>query len=113
MGKKVKKFVARFDIGHKIVKQLGLPDPVGDALYGSERALSPAEQAAKASEEAASATGAAVASSPTAVSDDTLAAREAQRRRQLAAAGLGGNVLTGAGGLSGGAYTSGKSLLGR
>lgn len=112
MSKKVKQLVSKFDIGHRIVKQLGLPDPVGDALYGSERALSPAEQAAKAAEEASSATGATVPSSPTAVSDDTLAAREAQRRRQLAAAGLGGNVLTGSSGLSGGAYTSGKSLLG-
>ena len=49
---------------------------------------------------------------PTAVSDDTEAAREALRRRQLAAAGLSGTVLTGPTGLTGGAYTAGKSLLG-
>lgn len=49
---------------------------------------------------------------PTAVSADTMEAREAQRKRQLASAGLGGTVLTGAGGLSPSANTAGKSLLG-
>lgn len=49
---------------------------------------------------------------PTAVSDETLDAREAMRKRQLAAAGLSGTNLTGAQGLSGGASTSAKSLLG-
>lgn len=53
-----------------------------------------------------------VAAAPQAVSDDTLAAREAQRKRQLAAAGLGGNILTGAGGLTTAANTASKSLLG-
>jgi hypothetical protein len=49
---------------------------------------------------------------PTAVSADTMEARDALRKRQLAAAGLGGTVLTGAGGLSPNASTAGKSLLG-
>lgn len=45
--KKVQKVVSKFDIGHKIVKQAGLPDPFGDILYGENRTLSPAEAAAK------------------------------------------------------------------
>lgn len=52
------------------------------------------------------------AAAPTAVSEETQAAREALRKRQLAAAGLGGTMLTGAGGLSSSANTAGKSLLG-
>lgn len=111
MSKKIRKTVAKFDFGHQLVKQFGLPDPVGDALYGSDRALSPAEQAAKAAESAGSEVATAEAI-PTAVSDETMAAREAQRRRQLAAAGLSANVLTGPGGLSGSANTQLKSLLG-
>jgi hypothetical protein len=51
------------------------------------------------------------AATPTAVSEETLDAREAQRKRQLAAAGLGGTNLTGSMGL-GAANTSVKSLLG-
>lgn len=76
---------------------------VGGELFGIGQ-----EQKAGSTQAPVAAPGA----TPTAVSDDTLAAREAQRKRQLAAAGLGGNVLTGAGGLSNGAYTTGKSLLG-
>lgn len=49
---------------------------------------------------------------PTAVSEGTLDAREAQRRRQLAAAGLSSTNLTGASGLSGAANTANKTLLG-
>lgn len=52
------------------------------------------------------------AAAPTAVGEETQAAREALRKRQLAAAGLGGTMLTGAGGLSSSANTAGKSLLG-
>lgn len=52
------------------------------------------------------------AAAPTAVAEETQAAREALRKRQLAAAGLGGTMLTGAGGLSSSANTAGKSLLG-
>lgn len=40
---KLKKVVAKFDIGHQIGKKMGLPDPSGDLLYGKDRALSPAE----------------------------------------------------------------------
>ncbi|MCY1447204.1 hypothetical protein D9M71_638120 [compost metagenome] len=52
------------------------------------------------------------AATPSVTGEEASAAREAQRRRQLAAAGLGGTMLTGAGGLSGAANTAGKSLLG-
>lgn len=47
MSKKLKKLVAKFDLGHQFGKKLGLPDPSGDALYGDAKALSPAEQAQK------------------------------------------------------------------
>lgn len=49
---------------------------------------------------------------PTATDPDTLAAREAQRRRQALAAGMSGNILTSAQGLTGQATTQLKSLLG-
>ena len=110
MAKKIKKLVSKFDIGGQLLQKAGLPDPLGDITGLGPGAVAAAEAAQKAAE--AGSSTAAPASAPTSVSDDTLAAREAQRRRQLAAAGLGGNVLTGASGLSGGAYTAGKSLLG-
>lgn len=47
MGKKLKKVVAKFDLGHQFAKKMGLPDPSGDLLYGSERARTPAEIAAE------------------------------------------------------------------
>ena len=110
---KVRKIVAKYDLGHQYGKQLGLPDPSGDLFYGSDRALSPTEKAEKAAKDAANAAGAETTESvPIAVSDDTLAARDAQKKRQLAAAGLSGTVLTGAQGLSSPASTSMKSLLG-
>jgi hypothetical protein len=46
-SKKIRKLVAKFDLGHQVGKKLGLPDPSGDLLYGSDKALSPAEQAQK------------------------------------------------------------------
>lgn len=49
---------------------------------------------------------------PTAQDPEALAAREDQKRRQAAAAGLSANVLTGAGGLKTQANTGLKSLLG-
>lgn len=110
MSKKIRATVAKFDLGHQFGKKLGLPDPLGDTLYGSDRALSPQEAAAKAASEAGSV--ASPESVPTAVSDETMAAREAQRRRQLAAAGMSGNVLTGSMGLGTPASTQMKSLLG-
>lgn len=45
--KKIKKVVAKFDIGHQVAKKMGLPDPSGDFLYGGAKALSPAEMAQK------------------------------------------------------------------
>jgi len=113
MSKKIRATVAKFDLGHQFGKKFGLPDPAGDALYGSDRALSPTEAAEKAAKDAAEAAGAVTPESvPVAVSDDTLAAREAQKKRQLAAAGLSGTILTGSQGLSAPATTSMKSLLG-
>lgn len=49
---------------------------------------------------------------PTAQDPEAMAAREDQKRRQAAAAGLSANVLTGAGGLKTQASTGLKSLLG-
>lgn len=113
MSKKIRKTVAKFDLGHQYGKQMGLPDPSGDLFYGSDRALSPTEKAEKVAKDAANAAGAETTESvPIAVSDDTLAARDAQKKRQLAAAGLSANILTGSQGLSAPASTSMKSLLG-
>lgn len=110
---KVRKIAAKFDLGHQFGKKFGLPDPVGDTLYGSDRALSPTEAAEKAAKDAAEAAGTQTSEAvPIAVSDDTLAARDAQKKRQLAAAGLSGTILTGSQGLAAPASTSMKSLLG-
>jgi hypothetical protein len=110
MSKKIKKNLAKFDLGHQFVKKMGLPDPLGDAIYGDYKALSPAEQSAKALEDAMKSSGtSAPAAAPTAVSDDTLAARESQRKRQLAAAGMAGTNYTGG---MGSATTGTKTLLG-
>lgn len=108
MGKKIKKLVSKFDIGGQLLHKAGLPDPLGDMTGLGPGAVAAAEAAEKAAE-----TGsvAAPAPTPTAVSDETLSAREAQRKRQLAAAGMGGTQLTGSMGL-GAANTSVKSLLG-
>lgn len=54
MGKKIKKLrkvVAKFDLGHQYGKAAGLPDPSGDLFYGSDKALSPMEQQAKQAKE--------------------------------------------------------------
>ena len=113
MSKKVKKLVSNFDLGHKIVKGMGLPDPAGDAIYGEYRTLSPAEKAAAAAEKDAAAIGGSMPSGiPTIQDNATIAAREDQKRRQAAAAGLSANMLTGSGGLKAQANTGMKSLLG-
>lgn len=109
MGKKIKKLVSKFDIGGQLLHKAGLPDPLGDMTGLGPGAVAAAEAAEKMAE--AGSTVAAPAAAPTAVSDDTLAAREAQRKRMLASAGMGGTVLTRGGGLSS-ANTAGKSLLG-
>jgi len=46
-SKKITKVLSKFDLGHRVGKQLGLPDPSGDAIYGDNKTLSPAEQAQK------------------------------------------------------------------
>lgn len=46
-SKKITKTLAKFDLGHQLAKKLGLPDPSGDLIYGSNKALTPAEQAQK------------------------------------------------------------------
>jgi hypothetical protein len=109
MGKKIKKTLAKFDIGGKLLQQAGLPDPLGDATGLGPGAQAKAEAADKAAKDLGSVAG--PTSTPTAVSDETLAAREAQRKRQLAAAGLSGTNYTGASGLSA-ASTATKTLLG-
>lgn len=43
--KKIRKTVAKFDLGHQYGKAMGLPDPSGDLFYGSDKALSPTEKA--------------------------------------------------------------------
>lgn len=101
---KIKKIIKKVDPlmgGDKILDKLGLPSVFGDEqgfvaepVVPKSGSVSPVE------------------ASPTAVSDDTLAARESQRKRQLAAAGMGGNQLTTSRGLSTPATTSAKSLLG-
>lgn len=108
MGKKIKKLVSKFDIGGQLLHKAGLPDPLGDMTGLGPGAVAAAEAAEKAAE---AGSVAAPAPTPTAVSDETLSAREAQRKRQLAAAGMGGTQLTGSMGL-GAANTSVKSLLG-
>lgn len=50
--KKLRKVVAKFDLGHQYGKKMGLPDPSGDLFYGSDKALSPTEQAAVLAKEA-------------------------------------------------------------
>jgi hypothetical protein len=45
--KKLRKVVAKFDLGHQAGKGFGLPDPSGDLFYGSDRKLTPAEEQAK------------------------------------------------------------------
>lgn len=109
MSKKIKRTIAKFDFGGQLLGQMGLPDPLSEAL-GTSPGQFAKEDAEKLAKEQAGSVAAPTAT-PTAVSDETLSAREAQRRRQLAAAGMGGTQLTGSSGL-GSATTSMKSLLG-
>ena len=94
MSKKIKKIanVATFGLAGAAIEALG--------LGGKE-------------DSQAQASGASAPSAiPTAQDPEALAAREDQKRRQAAAAGLSANVLTGAGGLKTQASTGLKSLLG-
>lgn len=100
---KAKKIIKKVDPlmgGDVILDKLGLPSVLGDKNGFLAEPVVPETGSV-----------AAASSTPTAVSEDTQAARDAQRRRQLSAAGLSGNVLTGASGLAS-ATTTGKSLLG-
>lgn len=109
MGKKIRKVanVATFGLSGAVEKLA--VDPIKAALGLGAGALG------LGGGESQGQTGSTVASpeaTPTAVSEGTLEAREAQRKRQLAAAGLSATNLTGAGGLSGAANTANKTLLG-
>lgn len=103
MTSKLKKVIKKVDPlmgGDKILDQLGLPSVFGDE-FGFVQ--DPAKLQTGSTVEAPAGT-------PTAVDDGVLAAREAQRKRQLAAGGMGGTNLTG--GLGSTANTGLKSLLG-
>ena len=45
--KKVNKVLVKGDLVHQTLKGAGLPDPINDAVYRDEKALSPTEAAAK------------------------------------------------------------------
>lgn len=105
MTTKLKKIIKKVDPlmgGDAILDKVGLPSVFGDE-FGFVK------------DPAALTTGSTVeapANQPTAVDEGVLAAREAERKRQLAAGGLAGTNLTGSGGLTGRATTAPKSLLG-
>ena len=115
-GKKIKKLVNKVvDLdplrgGDVILEGLGLPNLTGE----NTGMLNKAEREKAAAEAAAEATGSTTAPSaaPTTSSDSVQAAVDAERRRRLAQSGQSGTILTGAGGLLGGANTSNKTLLG-
>lgn len=108
MGKKnglvklITKIHDPLDLDNKVLDKLGLP-----SVTGKNNGLFPGDPETTGSTAVAS-----PGATPAAVSSDTEAAREAQRRRQLAAAGLSGNVLTGSAGLGSASTTGAKSLLG-
>lgn len=89
--KKIRKVVAKFDLGHQVVKGMGLPDPSGDALYGDDKKLSPAETqqkiAKQQSEQAeAQAQGQAAAAAEAARGQALTSQADAERQRVLAEA---------------------------
>lgn len=103
MTSKLKKIIKKVDPlmgGDALLDKVGLPSVFGDE-FGFVQ--DPAALASGSTVEAP-------ANTPTAVDEGVLAAREAQRKKQLAASGMGGTNLTG--GLSGNANTQLKSLLG-
>jgi len=101
MSKKVRKIASVATLG---ASELAAK-PIESAIGAVTGALSPQQAITGSTVEAPSST-------PTAVDADVQAARDAQRRRQLAAAGLSSTILTGAGGLSSQATTQSKTLLG-
>jgi len=108
MSKKIKKIanVATFGLAGAAEK-LAL-DPIKAALGLGSSALGMDGKDVQ-SEQTGANTPSAI---PTAQDPEALAAREDQKKRQAAAAGLSANVLTGAGGLKTQANTGLKSLLG-
>lgn len=109
MGKKVKKGLNIATFGLSGVAEKLAVDPIKAGFGYASSALGMAPTGTT-----NDFTGSTAASdtTPTAMDPDTLAAREAQKKRQLAAAGLSGNILTGAQGLTSPASTNMKSLLG-
>lgn len=104
MSSKLKKIIKKVDPlmgGDAVLDKLGLP-----SVFGDEFGMIKEEQ------KIGSTALPEVAAAPTAVDPAALQAREDQRKRQLAASGLSANVLTRPGGLSSGANTQMKSLLG-
>lgn len=100
MSKKVKKVASIATLG---ASDLAIK-PIESAIGAVTGAITP-QQAM---------TGSTVAdtTTPTSVDPAVQEARDAQRRRQLQAAGLSSTIATGAGGLSGAANTAVKTLLG-
>lgn len=106
MSKKIKKIanVATFGLAGAAEKLALDPIKAALGLGSSALGMGGADQS----------TGSAATPSaiPTAKDPEALAAREDQKRRQAAAAGLSANVLTSPGGLTSKASTGLKSLLG-
>jgi hypothetical protein len=103
MTSKLKKVIKKVDPllgGDVLLDKAGLPSMFGDE-FGFVQ--DPAKMATGSTVEAP-------ANTPTPVDEGVLAARESQRKKQLAAGGMGGTNITG--GLSGNANTQLKSLLG-
>ncbi len=105
MGKKVKKALNVATFGLSGAAEKLAFDPITSALGA-------VTGAAMGTTNDATGSVAAPDTTPTAMDPDTLAAREAQKRRQALAAGMSGNILTSAQGLAGNATTQLKSLLG-
>lgn len=106
MGKKVKSALNIATFGLSGAAEKLAFDPIKAALGATGASLG--------GETTNAATGSVAAPDavPTATDPDTLAAREAQKRRQALAAGMSGNILTSAQGLTSQATTQLKSLLG-
>lgn len=106
MSKKIKKGlnIATFGLSGAAERLAFDPIKAGFSAAGMPigGAAAPSSAAATAAPEAA----------PTALDPDVQAAREAQKKRQQAYAGLASTVLTRPGGLTGGANTQMKTLLG-
>ncbi|MNG17255.1 hypothetical protein D3C84_1012310 [compost metagenome] len=115
-GKSIKKVINKVvDLdplrgGDVILEGLGLPSLMGEntgMLNKSDR-----DKAAAKAAEAAAGSVASTATAPTTSSDSVQSAVDAERRRRLAQSGQNGTILTGSSGLSGGANTNQKTLLG-